>query len=578
MARARERSRSPRLDAHHTSSAFPLADFLHERGILDERSVEFLKKTPRKAAEDVLLSLSPEVRNPSAFVTRKLAPKLAGQTGDVPAPDGYQAPQHGYQAPPQQNGGANPALQAWAAQFPQPVGDVLLVHCNGRSRPLAWRSQGEAVTELLAWGVLDEGSADFLLKAPERDAKEIVASLGPDVRNPSAFVTRKLKELRHDFARQEVGTGHRAEPAPQAACEHVLIHHNGALVQLPWVSKEQAVECLMRWGVLDEGSSDFLLKASEQEAKQIISSLGPDVRNPSAYVTRKLKELMRDAHVNTEMMPPAAPVDTVPFHHNGSLLTLQWYSKEQAVGDLVRSGVLDEGSADFLMKAPEHEAKDIIASLGPDVRNPSAFVTRKMKELRHTGVPWEHSGPQSSTQTLVIHHNGVPVTLEWFSAEQAIQQLASLGVLDEGSAEFLGKVNEEAAKEIVSALGPEVRNPSAFVTRKVKAALHSDAPLRFAEQLGAPAGGTPRGSHTAAATEEPQMLTVYHNGTRLALTWHFQQQALEELVARGVLDQRSADFLAKLPERTARDIVASLGPDVRNPSAFVTKEARKWQA
>jgi len=390
-------------------------------------------------------------------------------------------------------------------------------------------------------------------------------------------VTRKLKELR-----LELSAGHRAEAAPPV-CAHVLVHRNGAPVQLPWASRDQAVECLVSWGVLDEGSADFLCKVPEHEARQIVSSLGPDVRNPSAFVTRKIRELLREGPPGLDAPPPGM-VDTIPFHHNGALLTLQWFSKEQALGDLVRSGVLDEGSADFLMKAPEQEVKDIIASLGPEVRNPSAFVTRKVRELLGGGGPPPQELPRGAGgggggggggQTLVIHHSGAALALEWHSAEQAIGQLAAWGVLDEGSAEFLGKVPEEVARDIVSSLGPEVRNPSAFVTRKVKAALQSEASPRLAEQASM---ANFRGAHEAPADEEPYAVTIYHNGARLAVPWHSQLQALEELVAQKILDQRSADFLAKLPEQTARDIVASIGPDVRNPSAFVTKEARKLQS
>mmetsp|Transcript_109029 Transcript_109029/g.339799 ORF Transcript_109029/g.339799 Transcript_109029/m.339799 type:complete len:150 (-) Transcript_109029:90-539(-) len=148
-----------------------------------------------------------------------------------------------------------------------------------------------------------------------------------------------------------------------------------------------------------------------------------------------------------------------------------------------------------------------------------------------------------------------------------------MGVLDEGSAEFLGKLPEEAVKDILSSLGPEVRNPSAFVTRKAKAVLQSESPARFGESSAYDGGS--RGMHSY--DEDPRSVSIYFSGSRTSVAWHSQQQALDELVSRGILDQRSSDFLAKLPERAARDIVASLGPDVRNPSAFVTKEARKWQ-
>merc|ERR1712032_805813 len=80
---------------------------------------------------------------------------------------------------------------------------------------------------------------------------------------------------------------------------------------------------------------------------------------------------------------------------------------------------------------------------------------------------------------------------------------------------------------------------------------------------------TDRGMHLG------QTITVYHNGVPVTVMWQSQAQALQELLLRGVLDQRSADFLAKIPEASAWEILAALGPDVRNPSAFVTREARK---
>ncbi|CAK0884691.1 unnamed protein product, partial [Prorocentrum cordatum] len=43
------------------------------------------------------------------------------------------------------------------------------------------------------WGVLDTSSAGMLRQVSEEDAREIVSSLGPEVRNPSAFVTKALK-------------------------------------------------------------------------------------------------------------------------------------------------------------------------------------------------------------------------------------------------------------------------------------------------------------------------------------------------------------------------------------------------
>eukprot|EP00930_Biecheleria_cincta_P084188 TRINITY_DN73683_c0_g1_i1.p1 TRINITY_DN73683_c0_g1~~TRINITY_DN73683_c0_g1_i1.p1 ORF type:complete len:245 (+),score=25.07 TRINITY_DN73683_c0_g1_i1:54-788(+) len=60
------------------ASSLPLADLLHERGILDERSVELLKKAPIGLASAALLALGPNEPHPSAFIRDKLMHARAG--------------------------------------------------------------------------------------------------------------------------------------------------------------------------------------------------------------------------------------------------------------------------------------------------------------------------------------------------------------------------------------------------------------------------------------------------------------------------------------------------------------------
>eukprot|EP00812_Abedinium_dasypus_P009021 NODE_2740_length_884_cov_488.034982.p1 GENE.NODE_2740_length_884_cov_488.034982~~NODE_2740_length_884_cov_488.034982.p1 ORF type:complete len:267 (+),score=77.22 NODE_2740_length_884_cov_488.034982:59-802(+) len=237
-------------------------------------------------------------------------------------------------------------------------------------------------------------------------AREAVMTLGPEVRNPAAFITKILKELLHsDGGGSAAGGGggcgcgsacnsgagggasgfagalERAEAKTLAPVESITFHHKGAAMSLPWQSQAQAIQLLVSWGVLDEGSADFLAKASQQLAKETVAALGPDVRNPSAFVTKLLREVTGRPHGQTLQQP----VETLTLHCNGALVSLQWFSAPQALSQLVALGVLDEGSADFLGKVPEHTAKEIVSGLGPDVRNPSAFVTRACKALQAGG-------------------------------------------------------------------------------------------------------------------------------------------------------------------------------------------------
>lgn len=510
---------------------------------------------------DVLLSIGPGVRNPSAYVTRKLSQRLPQLEDKVfLSPCVGQSPE---EEPPHGAAGIEDAStdrgskEGSEAASRNKTPDVFMVHWNGVAQPLTWWSQKEAVRELLNQGVLDEGSADFLSKAPENEAKEIVSCLGPDVRNPSAFVTRRLKSLRLGLGPEpehlrrpgaEAGVPNPmvsepsqlqhaplmhggwvwpaqmwqadSHPEEHSQChaphamqsETLTIHHNGAPKTLLWHSKEQAIEQLVGWGVLDEICGDYMMKASEHEAKTIISCLGPDVRNPSAFVTRKLRELQREGGSTGG---PEKDGDVVSVYVNGAQLKLPWHNKGQALRDLVGWGVLDEGSADLLMEAPEQEAKDIVSSMGPEVRNPFVFVTKRLRELRQAAkeVFWEPTQDQ--------HSHG-----------------------------FSGNACPAG--------------PAAFFGRN--------------------GGGNMFGPWSAPPMMEPpsdqgmhpgQTITVYNNGVPVTVMWQSQAQALQELLERGVLDQRSADFLVKIPEASAWEILAALGPDVRNPSAFVTREARK---
>lgn len=64
------------------ASSLPLADFLHQRGILDERTVELLKKAPIGLASRALLALGPSEPDPSAFIKDELMNSRAGGVKD----------------------------------------------------------------------------------------------------------------------------------------------------------------------------------------------------------------------------------------------------------------------------------------------------------------------------------------------------------------------------------------------------------------------------------------------------------------------------------------------------------------
>lgn len=389
-----ERERSPRRGGVAGPAGIPLAALLFERGILDESSADYVQKAPYEVACEVLMTLGPEVRNPSGYVTRRVKELSRGAAPVARAPAAWHAPAAA--AAPVRRGpvtdvrgiiGARASISFPPLQAPAPFkkerpeiksGDLFTVDCNGIQVSLTWDSQESVVQELVTSGILDEGSADFLMQAPEHMAKEIVSCLLPDVRNPSAFVTRKLKELRQQGGMVPSDGG----LSGRGPAEPFNVHFNGSTIPIVWTSKEAVCEELLQHGVLDQGSADFLMKAPEHLAKDIVSSLGPDVRNPSAFVTRRCKETSVGRGGASSLAPaPAATSLTVYNVHTGTNIVIDWHTRSSALEQLVSHGILDENSADFLFKIPEDATWDIVSRLGPDVRNPSGFVTREAKKL-----------------------------------------------------------------------------------------------------------------------------------------------------------------------------------------------------
>jgi len=68
---------------------------------------------------------------------------------------------------------------------------------------------------------------------------------------------------------------------------------------------------------------------------------------------------------------------------------------------------------------------------------------------------------------------------------------------------------------------------------------------------------------------------IFANGQYMTIAWTSQEDVLACLVERGVLDQRSAEFVGMLHEEAVYDIVSKIKEDIKNPSAFVTREAKK---
>merc|ERR1712032_53288 len=263
--------------------------------------------------------------------------------------------------------------------------------------------------------------------------------------------------------------------------------------------------------------------------------------------------------------------DPITVHHLGEPIHIDFANKEESVQSLVTYGLLDQGSADFLLKVSAQECRDTLAGLGPEVRNPSAFVTKTLDRIirdRGYGVSGKGAAPaveEAGSDPITVYNKGEPIQLEWANREEAINSMVSYGMLDQGSADFLLKVSPHEARECVIGLGPDVRNPSAFVTRALN---------RMVRDRAVPYGG----AHAAITRgPKPEVITVYVNQQPTEIYWCSKEQAIQELIGMGLLDDGSGSFLMKAPDQHARDIIRKLGPDVRNPSALVTNQLRTLQ-
>lgn len=180
---------------------------------------------------------------------------------------------------------------------------------------------------------------------------------------------------------------------------------------------------------------------------------------------------------------------------------------------------LDDNASRHIQQFPPQEALRMLEQVRDDVRNPSAFVM-KMCTRSEGGAPAGGG-----------HGHG--------SVEDAIQALS----LDDSASRVLREMNPDQALNIIEQVDDKVRNPSAFIM--------SIATRQKGSGKGTGANSVRAGGSSRASAE------------------------IEDRCRHLRLDDSAARMLSELPTERALDILDQIGDDVRNPSAFVTAEARK---
>lgn len=175
---------------------------------------------------------------------------------------------------------------------------------------------------------------------------------------------------------------------------------------------------------------------------------------------------------------------------------------------------LDGTALKQIQQFPHHQALNMLDQIPEDVRNPSAFVTKMCQRAHQT----RDDTAASDTDRI----------------ERAVLDLG----LDESAARALRDLPREQAVSMLDQVDGNVRNPSAFIMSLARA-------------------NKGKGSG------------------RVGVPGPSIDDRIDEHVQRLALDQSAVRMLTELSPEYALSILDLVGDDVRNPSAYVTAEARK---
>eukprot|EP00927_Polykrikos_kofoidii_P002896 TRINITY_DN11154_c2_g1_i1.p1 TRINITY_DN11154_c2_g1~~TRINITY_DN11154_c2_g1_i1.p1 ORF type:complete len:746 (-),score=173.30 TRINITY_DN11154_c2_g1_i1:51-2225(-) len=574
-----------------------LDQYPHIRETLDDTAFKWLRKADPDRAVEIIedMGMKGDVRNPSAFVSIACSQYLRkrGKESDVDdVLDAYPSLVDSLDdVALTKLKEANPARAVEIIEDMAAKGDIrnpsafVLTALNKFPHKRGCISESahqgtKLVDEVLSnypaiLEALDDLALQTLRQADQERAVEIVedVAMKGDVRNPSAFVVKALKEYPYKRVRG-------------SDVEEALEKYSSVTADL------------------DDTAINRLREADPARAVEIIEDMAAkeDVRNPSAFVATALNKYPfkrgspgepplqhqpQGSGFARQLLQPgvyaSSPVAVARHHQHqqqqqqliiqqqqillhqqqkqlqAAALAAQQQqqktfltrsSKESTVVDdalarypSVRLS-LDEGAVTKLQEADPERALEIIqdvASKG-NVRNPSAFIMKALADY-----------PQRRTNALDL--DGI------LSRYPSISS-----ALDDAAVTRLRDADPERALEIIQDMAAkgDVRNPSAFVATALgkfpnrrgpaPAPLLTAAPILAALPLQAPRSAVPQQRMQSSVRVVDQALARYPK-----LSQQLDDQAIIRL--------RSAD------QGRALEIIEDVGSkdDVRNPSAFVVK-------
>jgi len=271
------------------------------------------------------------------------------------------------------------------------------------------------------------------------------------------------------------------------------------------MSSDRIEEAISTLG-LDDRAADALRAMAPDAATELLDSIGPNLKNPSAYITKAVNDR---AHGKGKFR--GAPISQKGENGKGHSSRLQ---------DHIRELQLDDRAADVLTSMPTSQALELIDSMPGNVRNASAYITKAVNDRAHGKWP-AHMG---------AHH------FENQLSQRVESAIRSFG-LDGQASEALHNLDPSQAVELLDSVPANVRNVSAYLTRA--------------------ANDRARGkSHPVFAAQriDPSM-------------------QIEQAVVKLGLDSRAASTLRDMDPWQALELLESVSPTVRNASAYITKAA-----
>lgn len=382
---------------------------------------------------------------------------------------------------------------------------------------------------------LDERSVDFVQKLPPEVCQQVLRRLKQEadtIRNPSAFVTKIARQIQAENMRGSFGA------QPDAPSDREVL------------SAEQ-------FG-LDERSADFLSQLPVSQSQHILHRLQDEwstVNNASAFVTKLAKEMQNSAGGGG-----AGQKGGFIGQRGGPVLTTEQFG-------------LDPRSSEFLGQLPFPQMQHVLRRLQDEwsaVNNPSAFVTKMVKELQAVGftnVSQQHMQPQFMQRQFVQPQFQSQQYMQPRMQPQPFTRVGPNGFtpeqfgLDPRAAEFVRSLGPELMQQILQKLNGErasVLNPSAFCTRLAKEAqanggVMADPPQKFV----IPKGGLDGEVAVEQMEADPDGV--------------LSPEALG-------LDDRASEFLRTLPPDQMQEVlerVRNEGNTVRSPSALATRLAKE---